>query len=318
MPTPSAGDDGPIAIGEQETQHQALLDELQQERSHSSASLVYHYTNDVGLFEIMRTGHLWLSDYTTLNDPTELKYGVDIGVDVLNAAVLARGNMPGDVAFVAGFNSVLSRGVHSILRGYVLSLSVEGDELTQWRSYANGGTGYCIGFDANVLDQALIAYGRMPGHQGYGSFEVLYDEPMLRARMARHVAVSLAALARIVQPSAGQLRKLGVDLLFAMLYTALYFKHSAYRSEREYRILLLSSAFSPALSGMLSRARRNEVVEYLAMDWKSAFIGALQSIMIGPAAHLPTATAFISKVQTGFLPSGFPLTVSQSTIPFRV
>jgi hypothetical protein len=34
------------------------------------------YTNDVGFFEILRTGKLWMSDARSLNDPLEIEYGM--------------------------------------------------------------------------------------------------------------------------------------------------------------------------------------------------------------------------------------------------
>src|SRR5437660_1488781 len=37
--------------------------------------LIYHYTNDVGLRGILRTGSLWLTDIFDLNDPSELRHG---------------------------------------------------------------------------------------------------------------------------------------------------------------------------------------------------------------------------------------------------
>ena len=302
---------------EQNDAHEALLSEFRAQRAATPDVSVYHYTSDVGVFEILKSGLLWLSDFTTLNDPTELSHGIDVGLDALRAEVSTRGNDPLEADFVGGIENVYSRGLHSILRGYVLSLSLEPDELTQWRSYGGVGAGYCVGFDSLQLDRALHAFGGATQNIGYSSFEVLYNDALLVQTMLPHIRISLNALRRLLAPNDAQLKKLAVDLLYAMMFKALYFKHHAYRSEREYRILLLSSGFEPEPAGLQKRATRNDVVDYLTLDWKSSFASALRSIKVGPAANMPKSLVFLQKAKDMYLPSNFSLTIDQSTIPFR-
>ena len=46
---------------------------------------IYHYTDDAGLRGIIEHGSLWCTDVAYLNDPSEIKYGVSIAADLLNA-----------------------------------------------------------------------------------------------------------------------------------------------------------------------------------------------------------------------------------------
>ncbi len=39
-------------------------------------TIIYHYTNDVGLRGILETGQFWLTDIFNLNDPSELGHGI--------------------------------------------------------------------------------------------------------------------------------------------------------------------------------------------------------------------------------------------------
>ena len=51
------------------------------------APVVYHYTNDVGLYGILESGHLWLTDIFKLNDPSEVDHGFSRGIDILKRKV---------------------------------------------------------------------------------------------------------------------------------------------------------------------------------------------------------------------------------------
>jgi len=48
-------------------------------------SIIYHYTNDAGLRGIIETGKLWFTDIFNLNDPTELRHGLNPALEILAA-----------------------------------------------------------------------------------------------------------------------------------------------------------------------------------------------------------------------------------------
>jgi hypothetical protein len=82
---------------------------------------------------------LWLSDYTTLNDPKEIAYGIDVGHRLLEAACEADGSRR--ALRLAEHFAVLAEGSSRVARFYILSMSMADDELGQWRSYGNNGFG---------------------------------------------------------------------------------------------------------------------------------------------------------------------------------
>jgi hypothetical protein len=123
------------------------------------------------------------------------------------------------------------------MSGYVLGMSTAPDELTQWRLYADGAAGWALGYGSASLDQAFTCFTQSHSLHGAGSFRVLYDEAQLRAQMILRVQNALNVIPAM--PSGpGQGRMLGTNLMFAMIYTALYFKHPAYQSEQEYCYLV--------------------------------------------------------------------------------
>jgi hypothetical protein len=45
--------------------------------------ILYHYTNDAGLAGIVESGKFWFSDVFALNDPSELRHGLGIAIELL-------------------------------------------------------------------------------------------------------------------------------------------------------------------------------------------------------------------------------------------
>jgi len=300
---------------------QALLSAFQDERQSTVDEMVYHYTGDIGLYHILGSGKLWVSDYTSMNDPSEINYGVNVGREVLKAEIYRRGNPQIALAFLHPFEEIAKGGLHPFMSAYVLSMSLDDDELTQWRLYADGGRGFAMGFASRILDRAYapLSTGLVGGTLG-GSFRVLYDEARLRAQMQSYVDNALnviLTMPRVDRQAVGRMfGKIGTNLMFAFIYTALYFKHPAYRTEREYRYLVVTvpGAVPP---GLLKRPRRSKLIDYLEMDWKAQHAASLKSIRVGPAADWSRAQTFVMESLGLHLPGSAPIVLDQSKVPFR-
>ena len=282
--------------------------------------MVYHYTGDVGLYQIFASGNLWMSDYTSMNDPSEINYGIKIGVEELKSELGRRGNQVLGLRFVKTFQSIADSGLHQFMSAYVLSMSIAPDELTQWRLYADGAAGYAMGFDSTILDQAFTSFTTSQSLHGSGSFRGLYDETHLRTQMLTYVRNALDVIQTMpigpLQEMGRMLGKIGTNLMYAMIYTALYFKHPAYRSEQEYRYLVVTAPNTVPF-GMMKRARRNNLIDYLNLDWKTQFSTCLTSIRIGPAADYARGQKFVADTMGLHFAGGPVMRVDQSSIPFR-
>ena len=109
------------------------------------------------------------------------------------------------------------------------------------------------------------------------------------------------------------MRELSVYLSVHVLYTALFFKHEAYRNEREYRFLELHRADVPP--EVKRRYRSYELVKYREFDWKRLQAGTLKRIVVGPAADRTKATRFATDcMATCHLGS---VEIAYSEIPYR-
>jgi hypothetical protein len=114
-----------------------------------SPDVIYHYTDAAGLFGILTGGQLRLTDIFGLNDPSELRHGIQLGISALSDA--AQNAHPAAKVFARIFQEIMSGNVQAIAHFFVGCFSENGDELGQWRAYGDDGRGFAIGFKGQVL-----------------------------------------------------------------------------------------------------------------------------------------------------------------------
>jgi hypothetical protein len=242
---------------------------------------IYHYTDAKGALAILQSGRLWFTERVYLNDPTEILYGLKVAHERFEVGVRAKGaTIPRD--FVSHLTGEHDLGL-SIFGFWVASFSLDGDNLGQWRSYADDGRGVCLGFSTDQLDMIEVAK-QLPNNPNSLRFPVNYDRAKLEQKMQEYVDVGLEFLAKCYLPRyESYYKKFGAALLYerefmrimnAALYSnSVLFKHPAYKHEQEYRALISGTR------SMISnceyyrlRERNGEIVGYLDLPipgWKS-------------------------------------------------
>jgi hypothetical protein len=106
--------------------------------SQSPPPTIYHYTNEAGLKGILESGTIWLTDIFNLNDPSELSHGFSQAVNIMNGR--ADDGPPESKLFAKQFSAFGTQGgIQSSAHYFVASFSADGDELGQWRAYADNG-----------------------------------------------------------------------------------------------------------------------------------------------------------------------------------
>jgi len=282
--------------------------------------IIYHYTDDIGLRGILKTGQLWLTDIFNLNDPSELNHRFSVAINVLNSMVA---NGPPETKKFAEQLTAFAqqRGIQGAAHFFVCSSSSCGDDLGQWRAYADNGRGYALGFDAMALENWFTKGGDpIPNTDTYtAAFPVTYKDAEL-GKIHRQIIEKMLGLissprGRNLQSAAitSYMTDLSVSLMTHMVNAALFFKHEAYDNEKEYRFLQMYRAGEPP--EMKRRARRYSLIKYKEFDWKSGAVGALQRIVVGPAADREKARDFAEDCLRLFY-SG-TTTITHSDIPYR-
>ncbi len=275
-------------------------------------SLIYHYTNESGLRDILKSKTLWLSDIKNLNDTSELNHGVSLATTILRSKVENRSL--NHQAFAKFSNNAFGpSGAQNTAYYFVCSFSTKGNDLEQWRNYADDGRGYILGFNKYHLEKTFTNDG------GTRAFETLYyDSQELETIYTPFIEKILDAIPNIddailmglnTLPETREfLTKISVELASFMLEASLYFKHPAYLNEKEYRFLKICKHNA---SQVKTRYRPYELIKYTELNWE----GTLQSIMVGPAANQPKAKRFAEDCLAEFDITG--VTVDCSDIPYR-
>ncbi len=120
-------------------------------------SVVYHYTSMEAFVSIVESDSIWLSDYSYLNDKTELVHGVTVVSDAIKE-FLGQGVSIEQEGLLQAW---LEKAKAPLQRVCVASFSGEGDSLSQWRAYGNVAIGFVphkIGIHANQSQGGVVQY----------------------------------------------------------------------------------------------------------------------------------------------------------------
>lgn len=203
---------------------------------------IYHYTNVQGLYGIVQSGQLWLSDYSYLNDTRELSHGADLVVDVVTER-MATEVRPEVIELLRIWIAELQAPVHRVC---VASFSELGDSLSQWRAYGS----IAIGFEPR--DVSLHAYGA-------NLSPVEYRRDRQRAFVELHIHHTVEAF--LVDLHSSRLVKIPdvyqkLDRLVEMIA---FFKDPAFAAEQEYRLAFIEHPELMPSLGFNSTAKRFRV-----------------------------------------------------------
>src|SRR5260370_1288838 len=163
-----------------------------------------------------------------------MRRGVQYALSALQRA--AASGHKGAQLFAWRFSDHLGGKLEEISRQFIACFTPSGDDLGQWRAYAENGKGFALGFDGPRFE---AAFGHMPHLSG--TFAMIYDDQALRqtveqiATKALHVAEFPVGRNNDGPTLSAFLHELSIQTSNAILYTAMYFKHPAYEVEREYR-----------------------------------------------------------------------------------
>ncbi|OOG46401.1 DUF2971 domain-containing protein [Polaromonas sp. A23] len=285
--------------------------------SQEPPKIIWHYTNDVGLRGILETGQLWLSDIFNLNDPSELRHGFSHAVKILNSK--AEKGPPESRLFAKRFSDFYEGGMQGSAHYFVCSFSADGDDLGQWRAYADNGRGYALGFDAKALEHAFTQQNGIPIPSN-STFPITYKDEEL-ADLHRQMIDKMFDLISLWRDKAidaavvmAYIQELHARLAVPALEASLFFKHEAYENESEYRFMQIFRGDTPAPE-VKRRYRSYELVKYKEFDWKRLDAGALKHIAVGPAADCTKATQFAADCVAAFDIGNAEITCSK--IPYR-
>lgn len=274
---------------------------------------LYHYTTIGGLMGILdgEKPHIRASDAQFLNDAKEIEFGLDLVQELLRDGVHTRRNSPPvpggrqgaerEIVLNEAEKLADDLGVYETFPPvYVVSLSDDGDMLSQWRAY--GALGYCIEFDRAQLEAATHA---RPCHGALNELRrVLYGVDA-RDDIRRNLIEPL--LNNVIDgkdPGPYKNEEGGRLLARAVAWS----KHDAFREEQEWRIGIQS----PSTEFVEYREHDNGPVPYVTIPLER---NAVTAVTVGPSPHKEIRARAVRRWLDG---TGYhQVKVRQSIAPYR-
>lgn len=216
---------------------------------------IFHYTTAQGLIGIISSGSLWLSDYRSLNDRSEMEYSFEIikeaiqGIRNVETVTLLSG---------IGWDDVLGHDrVDPVAIG---SFSASADNPVLWRLYSRG-QGYVIGIDAAALEAAVQ---KLPNAR---LDSVIYSKgaqlSFVREKLTEFVRSKSFGRTQSHDetPQEFMRRANEINFLFWLYRVAPFIKSTAFEHELEWRI----SMHVRDNRSLMFRTRNNDIVPYIQM-----------------------------------------------------
>lgn len=280
---------------------------------------LYHYTDARGLRGIFENQQIWFTDYRHLNDPSELLHGMQAAQEV--ASRMKSGADTRAQLFLDCFVDMFRReNFDKTLEFYVASFSRAGNDLGQWRAYADNGRGFAIGFAPQLFETVeSLPTDKPPEFVGPVKYtledvDALYTPPIVEAaRVFLAQAVVYADLMKDKSIGIPFMQEMVRELMTTLIWRSLTTKHPAYQNEQEVRLVILGSP--PRLSPYVkTRLRGSEIVPYIRQPWAARGPCNVVEIIVGPAASPDTERTlrkFLSTLSMDFD------NIRRSDIPYR-
>jgi hypothetical protein len=220
---------------------------------------VYHYTDAIGINNILESGHIWASDLLYLAGSRELDYVREL----VRRHVAQRWN--GDDPLLREFCALADEALDP--RNWPRSIFAacfceNGDALAQWRAYAGPRGGYAVGLRTTALGADSLRFP--PAHLR----RVIYDPERQSALVGGLLDRTLSIL-RTAESNRAEAIEIGLEYLADHLAELVAsFKQPAFREDQEWRLLMVADTAYPDEGSARVRFRTagGHIVPYIPVD----------------------------------------------------
>lgn len=258
--------------------------------------VLYHYTTLDSLEKIMKGKCMHFSHVSWLNDYSEYDWGLNLFQEKLLEIVNEKGEKAERI--IKKFIDIIKRDKNKD-NPCVGSFTALKESLSQWRGYANSGSGVCIGFDADIMKRICKKNNFIIGDVLYGnSFDDIHTNFL--AKISSFISADLNDL---VDDSAN------VSMCISIL--SCFVKHEGFQEEKEIRIAI------PFTEKLPNKIKGKLYAPYFLFDFKESFPSIFKEIWIGPAANQELVAKSVSLLLKEYGFNGF-CEIFKSDIPYRV
>ncbi len=258
---------------------------------------LYHYCANSAFISILKTRQLWFSELSLSNDPMEGRWIRKVFRDCCadrevashrHERLLANLDLVIDMFSAAGF-----------------CMSEEGDLLSQWRAYAENGSGVSIAFNREYFEKLGPHRRDLPHPFNVALQKVEYSKSKQEEIVNEQLGLILEevkdglfdppTLLTIAAQGASEPRKksmASLGLRFLLYFPHLFeIKNPAFAEEREWRAmtyLIKPTIDEPrSLEALNFRAQMDRIVPYVAIDLEPLEAPSISEVVLGPRNITP-------------------------------
>lgn len=269
----------------------------------------YHYCSTSTFLSIISNKTIWLSDINTMNDFSERHWAYDRFIEAANLVI---GQVGRD--FIDRIDSVMHHAGYNNL-SLVASFSADGDVLSQWKSYAEDGTGVAVGFDSHQLKNLAVR-----------TVQIEYQK---EKQTDHHRTILLAAHQLFSNLGDNEKKDFIPRFAAKLFYDLSCFKNPAFQEEKELRLIRVigvsrketdwylhdgggnGEKYSRKKLPIKFRAKNGGVVSYIELPLRSLNENAIKHIVMGPKSVNSGNEISMALTANGF--TGCKITKSEAT-----
>lgn len=277
--------------------------------------VVYHYTNLSGLLGISDSRKIWATNLNYMNDAQEITYGLELFLGLIGLDIgRSKSNIELQLLkyFKDWLGNIKSRPHHI----FAISLTKQGNLLSQWRGYTSLGKGVSIGFHKERLFSLLK-------RENFEAYEIIYDFKVQTENLQKiYDQIKLDYMefvAAKAQLDNSNFEKVTLEFLSSyteqILIELCRLKNPAFAEEQEIRLIskYFKSYIDPAIK---FRESKTMLVPYIEFDLAGINDNnrLFREVIVGPAPNFGLAYAAIQNYLSN---KDVCNVVSNSLIPYR-
>ena len=272
--------------------------------------MVYHYCSIDTFLKIIKSKSLRLSDVGKSDDYAERIYIENMIREEFEKKV-STFLSEDEINNILSLEKRCRQAMLDTINLYAMCFSEERDLLSQWRGYANGGTGVAIGFSKDIL--------QLVNKEQYGLVfqRVCYEEEQQREFAKKAVQVIIDTMQRKNVFSAfAEVYENDIQNIGCM-------KQPGFSEEKEWRICIgmspesriaKSATFTDfTLSEIKTQCIREQIITYFDLSFERVCDDFLKEVIIGPSAKVTEKDIYTSLWINGFDANKIHITKSQIT-----
>lgn len=306
----------------------------------TTPDVLYHYCSLDTFYNIMKNQSIWLSDVTKSNDSKELVWATrQCKIAVIKKFLEYSDRMKANNDFIntrfLDFHKITDQfqsiDTSKSVKSWVFCLSEKGDNLGQWRGYADDGKGISIGFNRNYFRSKLAPIEFQMDHMYYIFDKIQYGEFDASELLEPDYIEILTTSCDYEKLESCFKQMMAYSIILAPLY-----KNAAFEEEAEWRIIFwihtseLAKGNVPSINLWGNPDERLEIIDYSFVAKNNTLIShielkikemksAIVSVTIGPKSNLTELDVKLFLVSLGLLHdvNDESIKVSRSSASYR-